>query len=313
MKIKLLIAILILYFPSVFAESFISADIGAGFAAIETSDRLKVNDTKKISSLGSADDYNTSLRYVPFGEIKAGAVPYFFLYGSVSIQESPRIEYGLKFQGSPNTMVSFYSFKPLDSKVWKDPYLTGADREETDIKKLGYGFTLKIPNFYYLKVETEKIGVAEDESGRNYEALKRDGRDSYVETGFTFSTAKSFNEKKYLTFIPSYYSITSDREGNALDYSGSGVKLKFRLKADDYLFGASYVWGINDYVAENPIFTKERLDFIDGYNIYVRKQGLSDMKNMFWMVSAGYKKKESNIDFYESTDKYTMMSIGISF
>ena len=192
------------------------------------------------------------------------------------------------------------------TRVWKDPYVTGQNRDDTDRKNMGAQFTWDkvFGSNLELEYSIRKIDIGSEKSGEFFglgnaqqDRLDRNGVVHQVSAGYQFKLA----EKHRLT--PEIALSYADLDGEAMANTGVDLKLNYTYFGDPVKLVLNGSVGAADYDKSNPIYGKTRND--DRYGMsatayYKNPWGwtLFGSEPMQFFVTGAYALTDSNIDFY---------------
>ena len=191
-------------------------------------------------------------------------------------------------------------------KVWKDPYVTGQDREDTSRESSGgqvawdkvFGSDLElVAAFRHISIDTEDSGQFLGLTDAQQQLLDRNGNVYSLSAGYRFQSGPHI-------FKPEITGTYADLDGDAMASKGAGVQLTYLYLGDPVSVILNGSAGYADYDKRNPIFGKTRSDDTYGASasIYYRNPWdwrLFGSTPMQFYVTAAYLAVHSNIDFYE--------------
>jgi hypothetical protein len=192
------------------------------------------------------------------------------------------------------------------TRVWKDPYVTGQNRDDTDRKNMGAQFTWDkmFGSNLELEYSIRKIDIGSEKSGEflglsnsDQDRLDRNGVVHQVSAAYQFT----FAEKHRLT--PEIALSYADLDGEAMANTGLDLKLNYTYLGDPITLVLNATVGAAEYDKSNPIYGKTRDD--DRYGVsatvyYKNPWGwkLFGSEPMQFYVTGAYSLTDSNIDFY---------------
>jgi hypothetical protein len=192
------------------------------------------------------------------------------------------------------------------TRVWKDPYVTGQNRDDTDRRNMGAQFTWDkmFGSNLELEYSIRKIDIGSEKSGEflglsnaNQDRLDRNGVVHKVSAAYQFT----FAEKHRLT--PEIALSYDDLDGEAMANTGLDLKLNYTYLGDPVTLVLNATVGAAEYDKSNPIYSKTRDD--DRYGVsatvyYKNPWGwkLFGSEPMQFFVTGAYSLTDSNIDFY---------------
>lgn len=307
-------------------EDGLSGNVSLGV----TSDQMKTNQIatvtgthvsdKNIDSLSGSPDSKSYTKVVPaFGlsYTLAGSLTQFFAGTAMEdfINEDSVIDLGVRQGiGDPGNL-RFSLLGSTPQEVWKDPYVTGADRKTTD--RTSNGFRLGWENIFQsdfdvtytqrkIDLDHERSGTALGLSQDQQDLLDRNGKDKKLDVSYRWQIDKD----NILTPTLSY--IDRDLDGNAMKMDGYQADLGYSyLGLQGWQFGADAFGGHLKSDHTNPIYDQKQS--VDRYGMslsatYLEPFGLKD-----WSARAAvnYGEENSNIDFYDT--RLGSVSVGMSY
>jgi hypothetical protein len=190
-------------------------------------------------------------------------------------------------------------------RVWKDPYVTGQNRDDTSRKNMGgqvvwdkvFGSNLE------LEYSLRKVDIGSEKSGEflgltnsEQDRLDRNGTVHKASAGYGF---KFGNHK----LVPQFVLFYEDLDGEAMANTGGDLQMTWIYNGDPLAFALNGYVGLADYDKRNPVFGKTRED--DRYGVsatvyYKNPWGWSlfGSEPMRFFVTGAYFGVNSNIDFY---------------
>ena len=314
-----LCSLVFLPFSSVFAadpfESSpgLSGRISAGAGFITSTDQLNTTDeNKQIDSLsGDADWYDTvmplALFRLQYTSAESGRAVYF---GTPSeLNGPPGISLGFVQPLSSGGGLDISIFANPFLEVWQDPYLTNANRKETDMREFGarieYDKIADSP--LKLAYAFSREDVDEDDIGDRFDDLERDGYIHSAEVEYAFALGRSFS------LVPGFKFSIGDIDGEANAYTGYNFSIGLRKFSRLYQFMLKGSVGWDDYDDRHPVFDKTRND--TNYSVFgmLTRSNLFGQDYLFGTLMAGYQYRDANIGFLEAQTFFAGAMIGIKF
>jgi hypothetical protein len=184
---------------------------------------------------------------------------------------------------------------PLE-RAWKDPYLTGVDRESTSSSRYGAKVALNriLDTGLRMNVVYMKNDVDDDVIGELQPDLARDGAVYALNANYSLFSSPSFELR------PQF----SVRKGEYDGESNSFIKGKFDLEArytiDKLTLLPRIFYSHSTYDKIDPIFTKTRTN--DGYGAMMTVSYTAPFNLEHWTLQGliGYSRGNSNITFYDT-------------
>lgn len=197
----------------------------------------------------------------------------------------------------------------LQGEVWKDPYLTGTNRDDTDEARLGGrlnidGILGTGLNFGYSSMGVE---VDEDLIGKKEALLQREG----VIHSFTTGYAIPLDDNNSLVPQLQYESGDLDGASNRYDRWGGGLTHTFTNKY--LLIATTFSANKAEYDHRHPIFEKTRDEEIYAVSSTVSWLNPLGFENYVVSATASYARTNANINFFDSADTMVGMGIGYRF
>ncbi len=200
-------------------------------------------------------------------------------------------------------------FTGIPSEVWKDPYLTNAEREKTDRESKGAKFAFA--NILGSKLEFvysyRKIEIDDEQSGINdgtltaaeRNMLRRDGKNQKASLFYRFN----FNKTHILE--PGITWFDQDRDGEAFSNDGYEAQLTYLYLGDPITLVATGALGKADFEKENPLYnqTQENDLYLLGLQAYYKDPfGWKPFESATLSLYCGmsYFYEDANIDFYDT-------------
>ena len=198
---------------------------------------------------------------------------------------------------------------PFSGEVWKNPYKTGADREETDITRYGIKIALNdvLGTSLNLSLKAKIVNVEDDEIGRMYSNLQRDGHVYTVTGEYRFSLTSN------LSMTPSLNLERGDFKGESNSFHRYGMALKCRYTSGDMTFMPMLRYAFTTYDETHPIFDKTREDNHYLAALIATYSDPFGFKDFFIRIIGGYGTTESTIIFCDGTGKFIGLTVGYRF
>ena len=196
-----------------------------------------------------------------------------------------------------------FLFSSFPTKVWKDPFMTGVDRKDTDRTSYGARFSwgnLFDENFD-ITYDYREIDIDDELSGsflglapNSQKTLDRNGRQHRVSAVYKFHLNDSNILAPTLTFN------RFDLDGDAVSNDRYGIKLTHVYTAEKFQLITNLAYAFADFDKRHPIYSKTRKDDQYGVTSTLMLPNLFGKKQITGMLSAVYWYQNSNIKFYKS-------------
>ena len=191
-------------------------------------------------------------------------------------------------------------------RVWKDPYVTGQNRDDTDRRNVGgqlvwdkiFGSDLE------LEYSLRKVDIGSEKSGQ-FLGLTNSEQDRLDRNGTVHSLSAGYGIKfgGNHRLTPQITLSYADLDGEAMANTGVDLQLRYIYDGDPVTLVLNGYVGQADYDKSNPVFGKTRDD--DSYGVtatvyYKNPWGwaLFGSEPMKFFVTGAYTAVDSNIDFY---------------
>jgi opacity protein-like surface antigen len=192
------------------------------------------------------------------------------------------------------------------TRVWKDPYVTNQNRDDTDRRNMGAQFTWDkmFGSNLELEYSARKVDIGSEQSGEflgltnaQQDRLDRNGVAHKVSAAYPLKFAGRHQ------FTPEVALSYDDLDGEAMANTGVDLKLNYTYFGDPFTLVLNGSVGQADYDKSNPIYGKTRDD--DRYGVsatvyYKNPWGWKFLASepMQFFVTGAYSVTDSNIDFY---------------
>lgn len=289
-----------------------SARIEAGGIWINTTDQLFVHDkNEKTDNLNDeADSFSITLPLVMFD------LRYRFqdsdtqIYFGTPLKDSGiALTLGLTQTFTDKSKLDVSIFSEIMGEVWKNPYIAGVDRDETDVEDVGFAIDYDRIldtglNLYY---RYNLVDVDKDVIGTMFRNLKRDGVIHTTGLGYMIVLDKSN------IIIPGVEYSKGNMDGESNSYSGYRIKLGYKRMKKDYILNAFVSTYKNDYDRRHPIFNKTRDE--KGYSAIAILTLLNPFgyEKFFTNFFVGQSYSDSNIDFFDKRTHAGGITMGYNF
>ena len=203
----------------------------------------------------------------------------------------------------------------LEEEVWKDPFLTGSNREKTDRdtqafrigaeRIFGTPLTLRY-GFAQQEIDDDRAGesVAGLSAG-DLAKLKRDANFHLAEVLFPISLDIG------LMITPQAGYMIGDADGDANSFKRYQGQLTIEYPLDKWMFFGNINLARSDYDESNPVFNKTREDTSCGAMLGAGYRAPFGWENWMINIYASWEERDSNIKFYDRTN--SMAGIGMTW
>ncbi len=204
-------------------------------------------------------------------------------------------------------------------RVWKDPYVTGQNRDDTSRRNVGFqvAWDKVFGSNLELEYSVRQVDIGHEKSGEflgltsaEQDRLDRNGTVHRFSAGYGFS----FGGNHKLT--PAISVFREELDGEAMANTGVDLQLTYLFDRNPFSLVVNGYVGYADYDKSNPVFGKTRED--DRYGLsatfyYTNPWGwnLLGSEPMRFFVTGAYFGVGSNIDFYNQEASLAM--VGVAF
>lgn len=290
-----------------------SARFAAGAGYMASTDQLKPNDgNKRVKDLD--DNANWFDQVIPLAIFdlrytfaESGRQVYFGT--PFRTEGTPGLTLGAVFPFDDGGNIDIGAYVKPFGQVWEDPYIVDKDRHETDERI--YGMKIDYAAIRGTGFETgytlARIDIDDDEIGDRFDDLERDGWVHKIRLGYAFQLGRG------LVLVPSGGFAVGDLDGDANRYLGYQFKVGLRRFTFDYLLNLTAGVDYQNYDDDHPIFDKDREDVTFSVFGMFTRPNLFGYASLFANLMAGYRSRNSNIDFLEANTVISGLMIGYKF
>jgi hypothetical protein len=205
---------------------------------------------------------------------------------------------------------------PAGSKVWQDPYVTGADRVSTTqtARGLQLEWDKALRTDFGIGFSTSRIAIDNEASGTalglsqvNKDLLNRNGTAKKIDVHYSFRTGHSF-------VVPSLSYVDESYDGKAMANSGflAGVTLIAPLMTKVNVIGnLSFGKMTSDTV--NPVFGKKYDKTHIGIDAAVSYRNPFGLNHWTGSMMVGYFNDDNKIDFYDTNTTLVALKMRYDF
>jgi opacity protein-like surface antigen len=264
---------------------------------------------KKISNLGDPDSQSTGLVTLPFMLAYTFSTTRTEVFLGTDVGDllsfDTAQQLGVKQDIGSLGVVQAGMLFSGNVRVWKDPYVTGQNREDTSRRNVGAQFVWGkfLGSNLEFEYSVRKVDIGSEKSGEflgltnsQQDRLDRNGTVHSASAGYGFT----FGNHKLTPQVTLTY---EDLDGEAMANTGAGFQLKYLYTGDPITLVLNGSVGQADYDKSNPVFSKTRND--DSYggsaSVYYKNPWgwkLFGSEPMQFFVTGAYYAVDSNIDFY---------------
>ncbi|MFT6927730.1 MAG: hypothetical protein ACJAZP_003369 [Psychromonas sp.] len=225
-------------------------------------------------------------------------------------------ELGIKhvFNNRSQLTVAYFPQLPFFNEAWQDPYLIGSARTTTEqntqggrvalTRIAGSSITLKYA-FAITSIENEQSGQSIGLNAAQLSLLQRDSFYQRIEIETMFPIAPG------VFFKPALQYTRRSADGEAHNFDQYGAQLGLLVFKGRHSLITTFNTGIKKFAVDNPVFSEKQNTVTAAvFSVYSYAQALN-WQPLSFNILAGYKKENSDINFYDS--KGLFMSTGLSY
>jgi hypothetical protein len=195
---------------------------------------------------------------------------------------------------------------PFFREVWKNPYHTGSDREETDV--IRYGAKIAVADIsgtsLSMSFKATIIDVDDDEIGTMYRSLRRDGAVYTLEGKYRFPLTDT------LSMTPSLALTKGDIDGGSNAFDGVSAAIRWMYRRGNMMVMPLARYSFTAYDEHHPIFNQKREDHHYLGAMIATYSNLLSIRGLFIRIIGGYSAADSNITFCDGTGKFAGITLG---
>jgi hypothetical protein len=278
-------------------------ELGGGF--LKSKDNFSTESKETISSYGDAESTNTAIPYLGF------------YYGNkfndittiYAQSEKGELNLGTKINTNNQIFDIGLNMNLLSNDEWENPFLTGANRKETNTSEygayIGYGIHLndKITTMLKYKYSSKSY-----DKETVLEVLKREG-DRHI---LSLETKHMAYENLAFIYNLNYEKYSAD--GKASSYNSYGIDLGLKSNLSENLnLMLLTKYSTKEYDEKNPYFNKTIDSNSYGLNTNLKWEKPLSYENVYVSFKVGYEKEDANVNFYDTENTFSFISIGYEF
>ena len=256
----------------------------------------------QASSTGSRADLNLDLRYT-FAESRTQ-----LFLGNV-IQDALMLDFTQQFgvrreMGDKGIGSVAYVFSGIPGEVWRDPYQTGSDREDTDRSssgmRLGWDGIWGGPvsaTYTYRNIE-----IDDEHSGDSISWLTNAERAELDRNGESHELNLTYNWRleNGSQLTPGLTYSRNDSDGAAASYDRFGGQLTYALMTRKFSLVTNMLMNRVEYDGVNPVFGRTVEADEWALNATFMWHQLMGVDKLSALVAASYGESDANVDFFDT-------------
>lgn len=281
----------------------LSGSLSIGAIAIDSGNNLNPEGSKKrLNNLDSAADRETT--YMPgilpevtwdVGEPE-GMKLYFTTDPPIDEVGGFSLNLGASYNVGQAGIIDTAAFFTPFEEAWKNPYIIGVDREETDTTK--YGFRVGLNRIMGTGFRAQLVylydSIEDDVIGGLFPELARDG------SVYSLNLNYSHYVGKKLELRPRVSVRKGDYDGEANSFTKYKIDFEARYKTGQWLIVPRVYFSHSDFDEKDPIFDNTRDN--NSYGVGLLTTYIAPFNMEKWSVTClvDMSKGDSNIDFYDT-------------
>ena len=193
--------------------------------------------------------------------------------------------------------------------VWRNPYLTGVNRTETDLQKyfVTAGYQNGKDRGWTFSGTWTGVDVDRDTIGREMPDLQRDGEQWEASAGYLISLGAAGSLHPLVSYS------RQELEGRSNSSHGAGMTLTHTLPLGRFNMETSISYNHVDYDHQHPIFGKTRNEEAWSARETVSYAGLFKNPHYLLFAMVAYARNDANIDFFDNELYVCVLGIGYNF
>ncbi|MCL9780690.1 DUF2860 domain-containing protein [Vibrio sp. S4M6] len=202
-------------------------------------------------------------------------------------------------------------------QTWADPFVTNQARQKTDEKEQaikvqldnidGLPLSLKY-RFGTRKLDTENSGNSQNLLQSQRDSLNRNA--DYHHGAVEFALPLFWKNTYIMTEVSDTLTIAKGDAMSSNEYRGRMIA---GYSDKDYDFGLIGVLGHRKYDAVNPVFNQTQKDNLYNTWLFFSWKHPLDVKHVKVNTLVGYKRTNSNIEFYSASESLMTLDVSYSF
>lgn len=190
-------------------------------------------------------------------------------------------------------------------RVWKDPYVVGEPRDETNRTSRGLrvDYDRILGSGFGVQFMARKIDIDKEQSGTTQLGLSPDEADLLKRTGNVNRLSVNYRTPMFgrNQFQIRIGRLTDDIDGKAMSGDQNEIQLTHAFFGERFFTAFNAFYWDEDYDKLNPVFAKTREDKTAGLAFMIFDTKIFNSKNWWGQFQAVWVNLDSNIDFYDAS------------
>lgn len=296
------------------SRSGLSSEFTAGVIFIDVADNLNPSGSKSsIASLESGPKRHLTTLPILLPEITyrfGGGNRFAWYFNTKSpLDEAGNFALSSGFSCHLPDLAAFDAgvFYVPFAEVWKNPYLLGEPRQETDVTPWGAQFTASriADSELRVKVAYLREDVDRDDLAILFPDLARDGEIYHLAVSYGLFDKSVFPLRPQLSVSRGEY------DGDSSSFTRGKAEITGRYMTGRYFFMPGVHYSYKEHDEKDPVFSSTRSEKGYGFNLIVKYGGLFDIKALGLLAIAGYGRGQANESFYDTES--LVCGLGLSY
>ena len=196
-----------------------------------------------------------------------------------------------------------------EKEVWENPYLTGANRDETSATSFGYGVDWNNVLNTDIRIFTKRmeIEIDHDQIGDIVPDLRRDGTDTILGIRYPWNLGPGGVLSSGISYI------LIDRDGVANSGHGYAAELNHMLEWDRFSFATGLELVAREFDEIHPVVNEKREEAAFTLSETVSYAAPFGLENSYLFGIAAYTKTVADITFFEGNALILGAGVGCRF
>lgn len=238
---------------------------------------------------------------------KLPALPYREIYVDAPPSEWGKLGIGIRDFKPRRGMLKGFVYIVPHKEVWSNPFDVGVKRDTSVSSTYGLGCAwqqIKQTGFS-VAAQMQYVNVKDDTLHTAYPELGRTGINYSAEAAYRFKPSRKFS------IIPGLSRGWADMNGEASNYTSTGPSMGFRYTSGKLIVNVKFFSASTTYGKTDPVFAQAREDESIGSSAFVVFPEVFQNKNLSLSMSATVKETDSNITFFDTSQRTAFIAMGL--
>lgn len=223
----------------------------------------------------------------------------------VNFDRSSALTLHHEFEGVGIVEGTFLNSTLLETKVWDDPYLVGADRNDTEMAVSGGRIVWDkiFGTDFEVRLSARERDLDDERSGESIPGLSAAERGLLDRNGdiYQFEASYLFKLNEQNSLRPHVRYIDRDLDGDAMSQDGGEIGLTHVFSSNEIRWQTQLAYASLDGDKDNPIFGDANDSDRITFSSVMFFPGAFDLDKWVPNVSVIYGDEDSDVDFNDST------------